>query len=95
MPSGGCNVTLCLSRSGLPLSSKCAGKILVMWKIQKYKTDLVSELIPVNAKMRSCALSTVSLQVGEKKDKSSFFSIINGFLPSSVNVSFHFCVVRS
>lgn len=56
MLSGGCNVALGLFWSGLHLSS--SGKILVMWKIQKYKVmNLVTELIPINAKMSNCFLS--------------------------------------
>ena len=45
---------------------------------------LVAELIPVNAKMSNCFLSTVPLQDWERRDKSSVFSAIHGFLPSSV-----------
>lgn len=69
--SGGCNVALCLSWFGLHLSSNSAGKILVMRKIQKYKImNLVTELIPVNAKMSNCFLLLARL--GKKKQKIDF-----------------------
>lgn len=64
-------MALCLSWSGLHLSSKSAGKILGMWKMQKYKImNLVTELIPVNAKTSNYFLSLARL--GKKRQKNPF-----------------------